>query len=1548
MGRCRPLHESNQPKEEEYSFVPPIIYGRNDTFLNQRMTPKKKNKLQSSVFISRTRSDVMTYKLTRTTTTTTTKITLLSLILLSHYLLDYTESFIIPKQKNPSSFLVFKGHQRYKDLNYFRYHNNNEKYNKERIQHIFYGSSSSKLLIAITDEESQFDSSHDSTIQNNMNNENDKNNENSSILPTTSIPKMIEKFQSYASNISRTRNMYKDGRGGNDHDPKIKIMKVDKTKDDHNGYHHGHGKSHNEHRTTSIKDINILPSSSTACMAAIRSLIYTLQTEIQAWEHCDNNKHMEQSDPTTSSMAISKKEYDVIDSSSTVGLRDAMNRALIQAIRASADFGDYNMIYKLIHLSISYAQHISKKFQIKSKDSIDKDIHETTATTTPALLLEARIFGEAITELQRTKASVSKLKNMWSLYMKVALFDNNSNGNSNSGNDDGVNNNNDENERLESVRVLATQPGAFELNSMLLALSNRGKVRAALSLYKEHTDTNYIDKNNTDNQQENGIHIQIDEFTASTLMTILSESIASDAIPHQPTTSQIDDSNKNKKSSSSKVSPCWQWREAESILDDLEMMQTIKLNNHVYAAALKVNEQASDLYRYPGNRHLGAYAAMSILERMKKQGISPDVVTCSAVMSAFDKSKQWKAALALLKSMEKAAEVDVESKESGMKTNSIGVWQLPPPNEYTYAPVISSCARCNQYDEAIEILDRIRRNTDKEMTSNKVDSLKKVKPNIWIYNAALAACVQPPSRHIPKDSDRSDMALKILSRMEEDVSQGLDTAPDIVTYNTIIAAIGGVAHNTTMDDSYIDQHHYDLIHNDEMTQSTSKTEQLIYDLMDKMKEKDILPDPTTYRNAMLSCRSDAFAAVRILDIALDDIKSFQSVSSDWGSIKRIKAYLINVCLSVCAYEGNMDLVARMFDYMEKHEVIADSRSMYYLIKALGVSSNCIDSMMVLNAMKGDGVANVNFAEKYVINIIDRGGFSESPMINEYHYSTAITGCLKHDELFPALKILNGMKVHGLKPNESSLKGIILAYCKLATKASSLEHKEARIKSKSKKSSKSTKQAVKNTTSRLRASAALAMMTSMQEKPFKLMSAVASACAAAGMWIEAREILWSMHISAVKEKCQSSVEPIAQTRGNAIAELPKLHTSLLKLCARSGNITAALWYADAIQDLDYKFTRGKRKNSCLAASSKMLSQYEPDRIVNAAQVKSSTDQSMTFFTNEKSFGMGAEEWKLVNIAASKSLHWKVCLGALQFIQPYIEATHPRHATSKDGVGPSLSTLNRQYESLARMLTDSILAFEIRSQYAWAIRAMDDWIEWSGRRPRRDAIFSLCRILSKRGLGNQVVSLVSKVLQIPAHDFDIADDIVDGIPTYESSYERALYTEAITTLFIHGLYDNADELYAAAASKGYLPWAVIDDIASSSQLKLDLHGMNKAIAHSAVRVSLQHLVVQSKINNPQNNDVIIITGKGKRSSQHLRPVLRPEVQRMLVEEFYPPLGTISMPGNIGALSISSIDVDKWMNHQQQQKGARFLAVADALKSLTSGERLRQVLTNQMREE
>jgi hypothetical protein len=246
------------------------------------------------------------------------------------------------------------------------------------------------------------------------------------------------------------------------------------------------------------------------------------------------------------------------------------------------------------------------------------------------------------------------------------------------------------------------------------------------------------------------------------------------------------------------------------------------------------------------------------------------------------------------------------------------------------------------------------------------------------------------------------------------------------------------------------------------------------------------------------------------------------------------------------------------------------------------------------------------------------------------------------------------------------------------------------------------------------------------------------------------------------------------------------------------------------------------------------------------------------------------------------------------------------------------------------------------YQYYFRAINDWIEWSGRmrRPQKEAVFSLCRILAARSQGAHVVALIQQILQIPSSSYEHYSKTSKKV-NYSTSYESAIYSQAIVALVQNGLYDNADELYAAAVAGGFLPFALVRKEPNEKFYQLDLHGMSSAIAHSAVRVSLQHLI-QTSGSQPISHDVLIVTGRGRGSARWLRPVLRPEVQRMLVEEFYPPISTVSMPRNMGALLVSAADVNQWMNYQQEQKGKRLLTVAEILKSFTSGSRLSRALS------
>ena len=130
--------------------------------------------------------------------------------------------------------------------------------------------------------------------------------------------------------------------------------------------------------------------------------------------------------------------------------------------------------------------------------------------------------------------------------------------------------------------VIIQEPGltAFELNTMLRALASRGKIRAALDLYE-------IEKRS----------IPGDAYTMSTLLTALTNSISDHQSPAADSTS-----------------PCWQYTTGRQLLDQA---CTNELNNYVFAAALRLNERAGQVFYTSTQRHYIAKCAMDLLQLMK-------------------------------------------------------------------------------------------------------------------------------------------------------------------------------------------------------------------------------------------------------------------------------------------------------------------------------------------------------------------------------------------------------------------------------------------------------------------------------------------------------------------------------------------------------------------------------------------------------------------------------------------------------------------------------------------------------------------------------------------------------------------------------------------------------------------------------------------------------------------------------------------------------------------------------------------------------------------
>ena len=1323
---------------------------------------------------------------------------------------------------------------------------------------------------------------------------------------------------------------------------------------------------------------------------------------------------------------------------STKVAQDMLTNALITSIRATSEVGDFILLQKIVVAAVDYIATINEYDILHNREHATDDDDTLKIIIQPRL--SPRIFGEAFVGMsKKTKASTSKLKSLWSYFARDVVKNNNNI--VRLSNNDEINEVGTKDRKRGGGSILSHPPTSYELNSILTALGHRGKVSAAIRIYKNVTIHDAYGWTSTmaasaDDITEGGTMVLLrgDAYTASALFGMLAESISSSSHPLSSSLSlsNNDTSFVNDHRGERYISPCWQWNEAMSLLDTFDSDQ---LNNHAYAALLKVNERAVEEFSktYHASKtstttttsrmgHNGVRCAMLVLERMRNDNISPDVVTCSILMNTFDKGRNWKAAITLLNAMRRrkqllvSRDVDTATNEDGSESKQ---WSMPLPNTYTYSMAISICARCHQGKLALSLLNEMEESallsssSSSSKTNQMVDDSVIVNPNTWVYNAALLACVQGSSSTMDEDDDDDDeiiyftpksrkskhgtnlaMAFNILEKMERSESRhgmdnDTDSRPDVVTYNTLLSIFDESTFLALKEDSPSEVNHRLMKHD--------RIVDVVFDILDTMEDRGIARDAVTYYNAIMACRGShnstaALDAVKIFSKAHSDPTFMSQINGSKQKVLESKTrqlkgraasgaiFMANAALSVASKFGDIRTVSEVLSHLPHSNTKLNAQSIVHIIQTFGKVADGEAILALLICLRGQKFANDILKERYSIDVLSNMPDESIPMVKEEIYSAAITSCLKHDALGAADQILLSMKKNGLTLNQRSLKDVISEYCRMAMTSSKEEFKIARL---------AKRHGIDDSrygiiepmyiTSLARAKAALTMLRAVESPPPSLYSSVAKASCAAGMWQDARSILRRMHRKSIRElrlvPSSDNDFSVVRVKGGAfLDELPRLHRSLLKFCAKGGNITPALNFADDIQfltsqmrlhtkalrDGPVNFDEDERRPEWITVSSRLLMDAPtPDEIPEA----DFREAGVLSANLDRPVGLTGQDWKLILIAASRGGHWKVCVGTLPFIRPYVKETHPMYAretlalsTTRDGnySRPTLESLNRKHDRIARALTAAVLCFEARSQYAWALRAIDDWIEWSGRRPRKEAIASACRILAMRHRGQEVLSLVTKVLEItPTLDCSATNDDVNSDEVSEYTYEKAIYTESINALHKSGLYIEADQLYAEGVAAGHLPWAVIDGNDQSPQLRLDLHGMSAAVAHAAVRVSLQKESISSQSSSIKRatrrmRDVLIITGRGRRSGEKYRPVLRPEVQRMLTEEFYPPLGTSSIPGNMGALLVPSKDIDGWLDHQRKQKGERLLFVADILRDISSGNRLERVLLRKFKSE
>lgn len=186
--------------------------------------------------------------------------------------------------------------------------------------------------------------------------------------------------------------------------------------------------------------------------------------------------------------------------------------------------------------------------------------------------------------------------------------------------------------------------------------------------------------------------------------------------------------NKNEVTFSSAISTCektGQWQRAIDLLHQMKsegIPQTAIAYNAAISACEKVTGLKSYLYSnlqyalhykyiyssscYPFliKQALMPSKAIGIFEQMKREGVTPTVVTYSALISACEKGQQWRLALQVLEEM----------KAAGHGANVIA-----------YSAAISALSKGQQWEKALELFREIEKNGGR--------------PSVVTYNATMTA-----------------------------------------------------------------------------------------------------------------------------------------------------------------------------------------------------------------------------------------------------------------------------------------------------------------------------------------------------------------------------------------------------------------------------------------------------------------------------------------------------------------------------------------------------------------------------------------------------------------------------------------------------------------------------------------------------------------------------------------------------------------------------------------------------------------------------------------
>ena len=750
--------------------------------------------------------------------------------------------------------------------------------------------------------------------------------------------------------------------------------------------------------------------------------------------------------------------------------------------------------------------------------------------------------------------------------------------------------------------------------------------------------------------------------------------------------------------------------------------------------------------------------------------------------------------------------------------------------------------------------------------------------NTVVYNAAIHSLTSYRGKSRmerrsfrAKSRQRLRYALQWLEKMEESSSGA--SSPNTETYNAVLKVAATVSESDDWDAMKLEFPQY-------FESEECANEGFVRGMLKRIPHRGLQLNHDTYRLIFTSLANPTDAALKML---------VKDVLSEGVSRNSILNEILAGILGHWSLRGtNPDMLLDILSLLGDRNLVVQENLLPRLIDTLCLSCLGDAVPVLLLSLTGDEEARNILTSRFRMKSV---AFDKSIRLTPGIFMGSLFSCLKADDSKTANRVLVLMKQLRIPIDDETIEKIAAGYATavLTPKPKSQGQRDPR-------------------TGRGQAESAMELWRRLGEPSPSLSVLVARACGSVGLFSHSQSILSHLH---AEFEMKDSASGVPDAQWNYL--LPSLQKYLIKQTAKFGDVNAAMLFVNRIRNFS-----------------------DPDD--NAFDLSGSSDRIKPFsssfgkkVTKRRAFRMGISEWRGLIEAASKANKWEICLSSLQLLQPYVEESKRDASDSK----VERATKDKIYGRLSQCLTLSAKCFEVRSQYAWSVRVINDWISWSARRPPKEAVLATFRVLSRRGRGTEIRNLLRSCME---------PSLVTGNEVLDVSYGVTLSVGAITSLYNAGLYDSADDCFLDAVVRSDLPLALTNQVYEGEErITLDLHGMNLAVAHSAVRVTLQQEM--ASFDQGQGNwfdkDLVIVTGMGRGSALRLRPVLRPEIQRMLMEEFYPPLGSVSVPGNLGALRIPYDDVKGWVQHQQEQKSARMLAVASTIRSLTSGHRLRTAL-------